>query len=275
MVREVRPFRCFPRHPGELSPRPVGVPYLGRVRLRELSRDVIDTWRASVIAEGAGAPTVNRCLGILQRIRGPSNGADSLRTRSPASSACLISAIRQLTHARPRSSSESAMSSTRPTPRSLAVLAYDSLRPAEAFTLSWVTFSTSLAFPASGYSSVGLSRTTRSRRQNPGADERPNFFEPVARELAELYLSSGRPSRSTLVFPGTIGGYLRRQNRRKRAGCPLLSGPTFVLPPARPRPHVRDALIYEGRTLDEVAEHLGHAGPGSRRGRTRTSSRTL
>ncbi len=44
------------------------IPYLGRLRMRDLTREAIDTYRASLVAAGAGAPTVNRCLGILQGI---------------------------------------------------------------------------------------------------------------------------------------------------------------------------------------------------------------
>jgi len=44
------------------------VPYLGRLRMRDLTREAIDGYRASLVAAGAGAPTVNRCLGILQGI---------------------------------------------------------------------------------------------------------------------------------------------------------------------------------------------------------------
>jgi hypothetical protein len=36
------------------------VPYLGRKRLRDITRETIDTYSAALGADGAGAPTINR-----------------------------------------------------------------------------------------------------------------------------------------------------------------------------------------------------------------------
>ncbi len=42
--------------------------YLGRKRLREISRETIDTYAARLSVDGAGAPTINRTLGVLQGV---------------------------------------------------------------------------------------------------------------------------------------------------------------------------------------------------------------
>ena len=44
------------------------VPYLGRKRLREINRETIDSYCARLRVDGAGAPTINRALGLLQGV---------------------------------------------------------------------------------------------------------------------------------------------------------------------------------------------------------------
>jgi hypothetical protein len=44
------------------------VPYLGRKRLREITRETIDNYAAQLRLDGAGAPTINRTLGVLQGV---------------------------------------------------------------------------------------------------------------------------------------------------------------------------------------------------------------
>jgi len=44
------------------------VPYLGRKWLRDITRETIDTYSAALRADGAGAPTINRTLGVLQGV---------------------------------------------------------------------------------------------------------------------------------------------------------------------------------------------------------------
>jgi integrase len=111
-------------------------PYLGSYRLRELTREAIDAYRASILADGAGAPTVNRSLAILQGIlrravewrRLPANpvaGAARVRhvrdvaidARTPET----VEAIRALLERRDATL--------------VSVLAYIGLRPAEALAL--------------------------------------------------------------------------------------------------------------------------------------------
>src|SRR5262245_20981617 len=44
------------------------VPYLGRKRLREITRQTIDAYCAQMRLDGAGVPTINRTLGVLQGV---------------------------------------------------------------------------------------------------------------------------------------------------------------------------------------------------------------
>jgi hypothetical protein len=83
------------------------------------------------------------------------------------------------------------------------------------------------------------------------------------RELVELHLAQGRPPPGALVFPDSQGGHLRRQNWRRRVWIPALerAGVTYFRSYDL-RHTCATLLLYDGRTLDEVAEHLGHADPG-------------
>jgi integrase len=240
------------------------VPYLGRLKLRDLSREAIDTYRATLLAAGAGAPTVNRCLGILQGIfqravewrrisANPVAGVarvrhvrdEAIRARDPET----VEAIRRRLHMQ-----DAAL---------VSVLAYEGLRPAEAFALQWRDVLEDTGRPrtrliverALSDHSPSSTKSQRSRQ--------PELFKPVAKDLVELALALGRPNSRALVFPDADGGYLRRQNWRQRVWVPALAA--AAIPYFRPydlRHTCATLLIYEGRTVNEVAQHLGHADPG-------------
>ena len=44
------------------------IPFIGAIPLRELSRATLDAYVAELVSANAGAPTVNRCLAIVQGI---------------------------------------------------------------------------------------------------------------------------------------------------------------------------------------------------------------
>jgi integrase len=112
--------------------------------------------------------------------------------------------------------------------------------------------------------------TTKSQR-----GREPELFKPVARELVELYLARGRPDPSVLVFPDSHGGHLRRQNWRRRVWIPALERAGVPYFRSYDLRHTCvTLLLYEGRTLNEVAEHLGHADQASPPAPTRTSCAT-
>lgn len=145
----------------------------------------------------------------------------------------------------------------------ISVLAYEGLRPGEAFALQWRDVLDDSGKPRirvqvqRALSAHRLS-TTKSRRSRE-----PELFGPVKADLAELYLTRGGPDRTALVFPDTQGGHLRRHNWRKRAWTPALeTAGIHYFRPYDLRHTCATLLIYEGRTLNEVAEHLGHADPG-------------
>jgi len=85
-------------------------------------------------------------------------------------------------------------------------------------------------------------------------------------ELVELHLAAGRPDPFALVFADSAGGYHRRQNWRRRVWISALerAGVAYFRPYDL-RHTCATLLLYEGRTVNEVAEHLGRCGPGLHR----------
>lgn len=144
----------------------------------------------------------------------------------------------------------------------VSVLAYEGLRPGEAFALQWRDLLDNAGKPLPrvrvqrALSAHKLS-TTQSRRIRE-----PELFKPVKADLAELYLARGGPDRTAIVFPDTEGGHLRRHNWRKRVWIPALeaagiptSGPTTCATLARRSSSTKAAPSTRSRST------LGHGDP--------------
>jgi integrase len=218
------------------------VPYLGRKRLREFSRQTIDAYCARLRADGAGAPTINRTLGVLQGVF-----HRAVEWRRLAWNP--IVGVRRVAHSRAETidartpeTIEAIRAGLDPQNAALvSVLAYEGLRPGEAYALVWRDV---LDDRGKSRKRLRVERaisgdevtTTKSQR-----GREPELFTPVARELVELYLARGRPDAGALVFPDSQGGNLRRQNWRRRVWIPALERASVgYLPELRPAPHMRD-----------------------------------
>ena len=147
-------------------------------------------------------------------------------------------------------------------PRDAALVSVG-LRPAEAFALEWRDVLDENGKPRQRLRvqralSDGRLSTTKSRRSRE-----PELFPTVARELAELYLRGGRPPLDGLVFPDDAGGFISRQNWRQRVWVPALRAAGIAYFRTYDLRHTcTTLLIYEGRAINEVAAHLGHADAG-------------
>jgi len=145
----------------------------------------------------------------------------------------------------------------------VSVLAYEGLRPAEAYALVWGDVIDDRGKPRKRLRvqrAISGEEVTTTKSQR---GREPDLFTPVARELVELHLSRGRPGSDALVFPDSHGGHLRRQNWRRRVWIPALERAGVPYFRSYDLRHTcATLLLYEGRTLNEVAEHLGHADPG-------------
>ncbi|HEX3687590.1 MAG TPA: hypothetical protein VHU60_08395, partial [Gaiellaceae bacterium] len=129
-----------PEHARRLhdAARPLDRPYLGRKRLREVTRETIDGYCAQLRLDGAGVPTVNRALGLLQGRLPPRRRVASTRLEPGRRH-------RRLSHSRATTIDARTPEVVEAIRRQLdqqnaalvSVLAYEGLRPGEAYTLTW------------------------------------------------------------------------------------------------------------------------------------------
>jgi integrase len=175
-------------------------PTLGSVPLRELTPELIGRWQSQRIAAGAGAEPVRKALtllgGILQRAaesgriasnparlvrKAPRRRRAEVRPLAPAT----IEAMRAVCGSR-----DAAL---------ISVLAYAGLRPGEALALRWrdVREQTLLVERAV---SLGVEKDTKT-----SAHRTVRLLSPLAQDLREWRMASGRPDDDALIFPGRDG----------------------------------------------------------------------
>jgi len=214
----------WPAHTAHLAPRTREnyaqhydrhlAPALGETPLRELTPELIARWQAERLAAGIGPEAVRKALavlgGILQRVveaqRIPANPVRLVRkAKRPVRPE--VRPLAPATVERMRAALGQRDSTL------VSVLAYAGLRPTEALTLRWGHVrDRTLVVNAS---KTGRTRTVR-------------LLAPLATDLAEWKLASGRPSDGGLVFPGHDGDPWTREaykswcrrtfNRARRAG---------------------------------------------------------
>lgn len=261
-------------------------PRLGSYELRGLTSRVINEQLvAKMRAAGAGEPTVRRCLALLQSIlrlavteqRITSNPVDLIEKPSglpdggldPIAPA-VVETMRRAALGRrgPLGTFDAFI---------IAVLAYAGLRPQELLALMWEDVLDDLdklfvarknvdgeLFP---YLKSGRKRRNRRHR-------RVDLFEPLAADFRAHRMSSGRRTGLVIARPDGapwrkhdwdnwrervwqplavnigLGRYLKRPNKPA-----LYQGP----PPYDLRASFVSLLVWEGRTMIEVAGQAGHS----------------
>lgn len=190
-------------------------PYLGELKLTELTPEVIGRWQADRIAAGAGRVAVLHALELLGSIlqRAVEGGRIS---RNP------VRLVRKIARPRRRevkplapATVEAMRSAAAPRDATLiSVMAYAGLRPQEALALLWgdVRERTLLIQRAV---SLGQEKDTKTR-----AHRTVRLLAPLREDVLAWRLRSGRPGETALVFPGPRGGLWTKttyDNWRKRA----------------------------------------------------------
>jgi len=238
------------------------LPRLGELKLRELTVEVLQRYRLDLHAAGVGQGSARKALvmlqGILQRAvewnRLAANPMVAVK-KPPAGRTRLmqplapeaVEAMRRLLL------SQSFIRDA----TLISVLAYAGLRPGKALGLRWGSIQerTIRVETAVVEGEMGPTKTRRARTVR--------LLRPLARDLAELRLRSGRPADEALVFPGHDGGpwsLTAYKNWRRRffdraAEAVGIGG-------ARPydlRHSFVSLLIHEGRNVVDVARQAGHA----------------
>jgi integrase len=170
---------------------------IGSVALRELTPELIGRWQADRLAAGAGPVAVAKSLtllgNILQRAqesgRIPTNPARLVR-RAKLPKRAEVRPLAPATVERMRAASS---------PRDatlISVLAYSGLRPGEALALRWGDVRERTILVERSLS-LGQAKDTKTT-----AHRTVRLLAPLARDLAEWRLRSGRPDDDALVFPG-------------------------------------------------------------------------
>jgi integrase len=232
-------------------------PYLGQLKLAELTPGVIARWQAERIAAGAGRSSIHKTLtllgGILQRAmelgrisRNPARlvrkvkrpAKKEVRPLAPAT----VEALRAV--AAPR---DAAL---------ISVLAYSGLRPQEALALRWsdVRERTILVERAVSLGEENDTKTSAHRTVRLPA--------PLREDLLAWRMRSGRPRDGASVFPGPEGRQWSKttyDNWRGRNFDRVLerAGVDHTTPYAL-RHSFASLLLHEGRSVIYVARQLGH-----------------
>jgi integrase len=139
----------------------------------------------------------------------------------------------------------------------ISVLAYAGLRPGEALALTWnhiqdhtILVERAIAFGEVKETKTGQRRTVR-------------LLTPLAQDLAEWRLASGRPDDTALVFPGRNGDPWRddawRYWRRKVFEPAATAAGADQATPYHLRHSFISLLIAEGMSVVEVARQAGHS----------------
>jgi integrase len=170
-------------------------------RCARLTPELIGRWQADRLAAGAGAVSVRQSIGLLGNIlqravesgQVPSNPARLVR-KAKAPRRRKVRPLAPVTIEAMRAASGDRDAAL------LSVLGYAGLRPGEALALRWgdVRERTLLIERAVSLGEVEATKTE---------DPRPvRLLAPLAADLKEWRMRSGRPSDDALVFPGHDGG---------------------------------------------------------------------
>jgi integrase len=233
------------------------LPELGSLAFGEITPEVIARWQAERLAAGGGPVAVRGSLtllgGILQRaVEGghlQTNPARAVRKatlpgRPEVRPLAPVVVERMRSVAKPRDGIL------------FSVLAYSGLRPGEALALQWrdIREQTILVERAL---SLGKEKDTKTT-----AHRTVRLLAPLAADLREWRLRSGRPANHALVFPSKKGepwtlaayqSWRRRAFRSARNGAGVTDGRPYDL-----RHSFASLLLREGRSVIYVARQLGH-----------------
>jgi integrase len=237
-------------------------PRLGQLQLRRITPEKLQAFQADLADAGVGKETVRKSLAMLQGIleravewgRIPRNPAKHVRkppqgrTRTvvPLSPRQIEQMRRQML--KKKWHRDAAL---------VSVLAYGGLRPGEALALRWSDIGKQTILVDKALS-LGQERTTKTGRKRS-----VRLLAPLAKDLAEWRIASGRPDESSLVFPTGAGKPWSdtdfRNWRRRRFGKAVEdAGLPAGVRPYDLRHSLASLLFAEQGNPAEVAAQMGH-----------------
>ncbi len=230
---------------------------LGPLSLREITPDVIARWQADRLAAGGGPVAIRHAFELLGSILQRAFEADHLQANP-------VRAVRKAprprrAEVRPLSPTDVERMRSASSPRDaalLSVLAYSGLRPGEALALQWQDIREQTLLVERAVS-LGEEKDTKTT-----AHRTVRLLAPLAADLRQWRLRSGRPPARDLIFPSKTGrpwtlaayqSWRRRAFRRARDAAGLDRGRPYDL-----RHSFASLLLHEGRSVIYVARQLGH-----------------
>jgi integrase len=233
---------------------------LGGYQLRSLSPAVVDDFRVALERDHVGAPTVLKALTVLS----------SICRHAVVRGELVTNPVREVPKPRQRRSGRQVRPLTpamierlrsrlpRRDATLVSLIGYAGLRPSEAFGLRWLNVRDRTLLIEGG---VVLGEERDETKTDRARTVR--LLDPLARDLAEWRLASGRPGERTLLFSRSDGVPWRDhdyRNWRKRVFRPA----ALAAGVERPRPYdLRHSfvslLIHEGVSIVEVARQAGHS----------------
>lgn len=171
------------------------------IPLREMTVSVLRRWQAGLIATGVGHGAIMRARAVLSSILRHAAESEAM----PANPLALVRAPRaphreQVQPLAPATVERIRACLSVRDATLVSVLAYAGLRPGEALALRWsdVRDRTILVQRASdGFGSVKTTKTRSVRTVR--------LLAPLAADLREWRLASGRPMDDALIFPASTG----------------------------------------------------------------------
>jgi integrase len=233
-------------------------PALGSRRLRDITREHIDTLTAKLVAKLAPA-TVRKCLAILQGVLQCAVDWRYLAT-NPAARTKKPRLVQREGVAL-MDSEISDLAAELPDLRSLTImrlLAYTGLRPGELRALRWLSFTAKLIDVRHAVSSNEFRETKTYKRRTV------DFREDARRAMLEWHIANRHATPSDLVFPAVAGSSIWTDNGWKQWQKKVFTPAATRAGLAGIRPYdlrhtFASRLIAEGRDVIYVARQLGHS----------------
>ncbi|MDQ3730109.1 MAG: site-specific integrase [Actinomycetota bacterium] len=238
------------------------IPRLGRLKLRDVSTDVIDRFKRDLERQGTGRSQTRQALAVLQGmfryaeergriarnpvrlVRKPSNKRDrAVNVLAPEK----VERVRDQLLAEDRLGDATLVS----------VLAYLGLRPQEALALEWshVRERTVLIDQKNVDGELIAGQKTGRRARSPA------LIGPLRSDLMAWRLRSGNPA-SSLVFPNYNNEPWRQHdwlNWNRRIWTPVARRLGIQDPPYTLRHSYASLRMREGVSIPELADDLGHS----------------
>jgi integrase len=237
-------------------------PHLDDLPLREITVSVLRRWQAGLIAAGIGHGAIMRARAVLSSVLRHAAESEAM----PANPLALVRAPRAPHREQVRPLAPATVERIRACLGArdatlVSVLAYAGLRPGEALALRWsdARERTILVQRASdGYGGVKTTKTRSVRTVR--------LLAPLAADLRQWRLASGRPDEDTLIFPGIDGRTVTREAWKSWARRTWADAWKIARAASAERtPRVYDLrhsyvslLLAEGRTIHYVATQAGH-----------------